>query len=326
MPTPRRSTVVAAVALLAVLPLASCQPRADAPLARDPAPPSLDQLRNASYSGLAEAEACTLSDGRWQGPPAAEGGASRPSVTFVRDFRLQGDLDADGHEEAMVLLAGNGGGTGENLYLAVVGQALGAPRQLALGRIGDRVRVRDARIEEGAIALDMLQHGAGDPMCCPGELDTRRWRFTGAALEEIASDEPPTRLTLDALGGSEWILSGWGFDEPAPAEPVVTLEYRDGRLAGNSGCNRYGADVRPGEGPGQFTPGPMIGTKMMCPPPVMEVEDRFTRLLAGARQFTFIATELAIACDAANGETATLFFRRAKPATAAADRSPGSDG
>ena len=34
-------------------------------------------------------------------------------MTFVRDFRLVGDLDGDGAAEAVVLLAANAGGSGE---------------------------------------------------------------------------------------------------------------------------------------------------------------------------------------------------------------------
>jgi hypothetical protein len=47
------------------------------------------------------------------------------------------------------------------------------------------------------------------------------------------------RLSLDTLAATEWVLRAWDFDEAAPDEPEVTLNYKDGRFAGSSGCNRY---------------------------------------------------------------------------------------
>ncbi len=119
--------------------------------AGDRSAPSLQELKNATYSGVTEAGASfTLAGGRWEGQPFAPGAASRPSVTFVRDFRLVGDLDGDGAEEAVVLLAANAGGSGEMSYVAVVGRPEGTLTNLATAPVGDRVQVRAAAMTDGA--------------------------------------------------------------------------------------------------------------------------------------------------------------------------------
>jgi len=304
---------LAALSLAVLLALPACQPRGAAPsreAARSAAAPTLEQLKNAAYLGLAEADACTLSAGRWEGVPAAGDSPVRPSVVYAGDFRLAGDLDGDGFEESVALLAASSGGTGENLYLAVVGTAGDTPRQLAIARIGDRVRVRDVRLDSNVVTLDVLQSGPEDPMCCPGELATRRWVFEGGALAEQPSDAPPSRLTLNALGGVAWTLTAWDFGEPAPPEPSVTLEYRDGRIAGVAACNHYGAALTAGDGPGQFTVGPVVSTRKRCAPPVMDTEARYLALLPRARRFSFAATQLAITYDRPDGGMGTMYFAR----------------
>ena len=143
---------------------------ATACLAAVPEAPSLAELKNGTYHGLEEPKGpVRLENGHWEGAPLVQGGAARPSVAFVRDFRLVGDADGDGGDEAIVLLAQNSGGTGEFLYLAVVGRRDGAPHNVATALLGDRVKVRDARIDGRRIVLDVVQAGDRDAACCPGD-------------------------------------------------------------------------------------------------------------------------------------------------------------
>ena len=82
--------------------------------------PSVEELAVATYEGITE-EPITLIDGRWEGEPYVEGGASRPSVGLIDHFVLNGDLNGDGRAEAAALLWSSSGGSGTRLYLAVVG-------------------------------------------------------------------------------------------------------------------------------------------------------------------------------------------------------------
>jgi len=297
------------------------QPRPESPVPQTPAlvspapqvdrtAPAVPELKNATYRGVEEAaSAITLTDGRWEGAPFEPGAASRPSVTFVRDFRLAGDLDGDGAEEAVVLLAANAGGSGETSYLAVVGRRGGKPGNVGTARIGDRVQVRDARISGRRIVLDVVQAGRDDAACCPGDLVTRSWELAGGALREDAPMRTG-RLSLDALAGSEWVLKSWAWDEAAPVSPEVTLKLDGTRLAGSAGCNNYFAPAQPGSSPGALTIGPAGATRMMCTEAAMAVETRFLQQLGGVIQLQFIAGQLALSYTKPDGPIGVMLFDR----------------
>jgi hypothetical protein len=86
--------------------------------AKEP-PPTIQELKNATYMRF-DLGPVTLVDGWWHGEPPVKGSASGPTVHLLGDFRLVGDLEGDGREEAVVLLGESGGGSGTYVYLAVV--------------------------------------------------------------------------------------------------------------------------------------------------------------------------------------------------------------
>lgn len=55
-----------------------------------------------TYAGLDERLGpVTLANRRWTGAPPALGAASQPIVELADDFRIVGDLDGDGLDEAV---------------------------------------------------------------------------------------------------------------------------------------------------------------------------------------------------------------------------------
>jgi heat shock protein HslJ len=316
------STVLrgAAVVLL-VTGMSACQSRPEqatptaapqvAPAAAvDRSAPTLEELKNATYQGVEEAGGpFALTNGRWEGKPYEPGAASAPSVTFVRDFHLTSDLDGDGGQEAVVLLAAGTGGTGETSYLAVVARQEGQVKNIATAPVGDRVQVRDARIDARRIVLDVVQVGKNDAMCCPGDLVTRNWDLQAGGLEEGAS-ATTGRLSVEVLAGAEWVLRAWAWDEPAPATPEVTLKLDGGRLAGSAGCNGYFGPVEAGSQPGDVTVGPLGATRKMCPEPAMTVETRFLQQLGGVQRIRFVAGQLALPYTKKDGSFGVMLFDR----------------
>ena len=269
---------------------------------------TLAQLKNATYRGLEGVDGpVALVEGRWEGKPARPGAASRPAVQFIRDFRLLGDVDGDGEDEAVVLLGASGGGTGEFIHLALVKRQGAEVLNVATVRLGDRVQLRAGRFEGKRIVLDLVQAGAEDAMCCPGDVVTRRWEWTAAGMHEIPSTVPPARLSPETLAGLEWVLRQWAWNEAAAAEPEVTLVYRDGKINGRSGCNRYFAAVTAGEQPGDLRIGAAAGTRMACPEPATSVESRFLAQLQGVRKFGFMAGQLVLTYEK-DGNTAAMLF------------------
>lgn len=306
--------------LLAGVLLSACPSRPDdaspksakamAPAATGLSAPTLLEVKNATYKGVEEAGAAfTLTGGRWAGKPYEPGSASVPSVTFLRDFRLAGDLDGDGAQEAVVLLGAGTGGTGETTYLAVLGTRGGAVTNIATAAVGDRVQVRQATIEGGRIVLAIVQAGENDAACCPGDLVTRTWELSGAALKEGAPVKTG-RLSLDALGDTEWVMKAWAWDEPAPSAPDVTLRLDGSRLVGNAGCNGYFAPVKAVDSTGGVRVGPAGSTRKMCPDTDMAVETRFLEQLAGVTQVRFVAGQLALPYTRPDASFGVMLFDR----------------
>ncbi|OPX36048.1 MAG: hypothetical protein B1H12_07960 [Desulfobacteraceae bacterium 4484_190.2] len=277
--------------------------------------PTLEELKNTTYNGFeGHPGPVILTDGRWVGKPYVEGGASRPEIYFLRDFRLMGDVDGDGKDEAVVLLGESSGGTGQYIYLAVVDRKNGNLKNIALTLIGDRIQIREARIEGGRVFLDILQAGPGDAACCPGELATRGWELIPEGLNEFCVSKTHGRLTLATIGGTEWLLRSWDFDEPAPTEPEVTIIFQDGPFTGNCGCNSYFAPVKPGDMPGDVSVGQIGSTRKACPEQIMVIEARFLEQLRGVKKFGFMIRQLALSYEN-DGAWGVMLFdgRKLKP-------------
>ena len=133
-----------------------------------------------------------------------------------------------------------------------------------------------------------------------------------AGLTEAAPQVTGT-LSLAELDGSEWVLTDFAWDEPAPAEPEVTLVFEEGKIAGRAGCNNYfGGIEETGETATGISIGHLGSTRMMCPEEIMAVEDRFFRQLAGATSYSFLAGHLALSWQGDQSGGVMLFRPRAK--------------
>jgi heat shock protein HslJ len=276
--------------------------------------PTLKEIKNASYSGIEGLKGSVkLVDGRWKGRPYKKGSASRPVVSLVGDFRITGDLDGDGTDDAVVLLNYAPGGTGQLLHLAVMARKKGKIQNLATTLIGDRVQIRDVRIEQKRIFVDVIQAGPKDAMCCPGEVTTREWTLEpGGKLNRYTVTAKPGRLTLEAIGNTEWILRSWDSKQPAPTRPTVTLIFKDGRFTGSSGCNNYFAPAKEGKIPGDVEVGAAGTTRKSCPDNEMSVERRFLEQLVRVRKFGFLVTQLALSWEK-DGVWKTMLFDKRQP-------------
>lgn len=82
------------------------------------------------------------------------------------------------------------------------------------------------------------------------------------------------------LENTNWKLDSYRDDgalQQLPADAEVTLTFQDGAAGGKSGCNRYRSTMTIGDDSLVF--GPAMGTKMACPPPLMEIEDKYLHAL-----------------------------------------------
>lgn len=93
-----------------------------------------------------------------------------------------------------------------------------------------------------------------------------------AACKEDAPKAPIDPLSL--MGKDvEWAVSDIAGAPVPEGISVTLLSPETGMIAGSSGCNRYSGRVEVQEG--FLHVGALAGTRMMCPPAQMQVEQAF---------------------------------------------------
>jgi heat shock protein HslJ len=94
----------------------------------------------------------------------------------------------------------------------------------------------------------------------------------------------------------------------APSAPGVTTTLEiaaDGTVSGSGGCNRYRGRAALGDGTIAFSP--LAATRMACPGPAMEQEQRLFAAFAAARRFR--ADSAALLLLAEDGAVVARFSR-----------------
>jgi len=271
--------------------------------------PLVAGLEAATYTGIEDAPV-TLSNGLWEGSPYVEDGSSRPRVGLLKDIYFSGDLDADGQQELVAILWQSAGGTGSNIYVAVMKPENDGLENIATALVGDRVKLRAGKIDSGKIYLEVLQAGESDPMCCPTQLATRSWSLNDTQLEENVM-EVTGKLSPDALQGSEWLLTRINNGQPLAEDTEVTLTFDAGRISGKSACNRYSASIEEGENPGDILIGPTMGTRMACPDHLMDMESLYLASLSQITRFSFDSGKLVLSGQDEDGTAISMFFTAA---------------
>lgn len=125
-------------------------------------------LENGTYTlEQTDWEAFTLFDGTYSLPnPPSEWG----EVLVNYYGSAFGELNADGVEDAAVILTVNTGGTGTFLYLfAVLSQPDGSFFTTPPIYLGDRTVINMLAISENQINVEGIQNGPNDPFCCPSQ-------------------------------------------------------------------------------------------------------------------------------------------------------------
>jgi hypothetical protein len=169
-------------------------------------PPAFDEARlaNLAYTletisqVLPESDGnVTLANGHFeQGLPDS---TASVTVDLIRSAR--GDLNGDGIEDGLALLAVDTGGSGTFLYLVAIINQAGELQQAADLFLGDRVDVQSMEIKDGSIQVPMLTHAPDDPQCCPSLEETRQYRLENNQLvtPEQSQVLPLAESALQAL-------------------------------------------------------------------------------------------------------------------------------
>jgi len=160
------------------------------------------RLRNAEYQlGFVDAlRIVQLTDGRFE--QGAPGGEDFVSVS-VTDHAARGDLDNDGNDEYVMLVAENYGGTGVFVFLAVFSDINGKLIFQTSAWIDDRPQVNELSIENGEIFLDVATHREDEPMCCPTLHNARHYQLFNNQLDMVdyvtfTPDNRPRTITIES--------------------------------------------------------------------------------------------------------------------------------
>ncbi|MGH7557644.1 MAG: META domain-containing protein [Gemmatimonadota bacterium] len=156
---------------------------------------------------------------------------------------------------------------------------------------------REDAVEEGG-ATDTV---AADQPAPSGAVEPAAAETAGA--EPAAADSVPAELL-----GTTWRLVEFDAGDPVPEGIEITAEFREGGIAGRSACNRYTGPVEIDLAAGTIETGPLVSTKMACPPPQMESEARYLGALERAKGLTLEAGRLTIQAEDEAGGMTTLLY------------------
>jgi predicted small lipoprotein YifL len=171
--------------LLALASLVACGPKTPEP----PPPLTVEMLMNAEYHSEWPAEGVAkLTDGEYE-EEIVPGAASKLTIVVYPDMYAFGDLNGDGVDDAAVVLATSGGGSGTFISLEAVLNDQGTPKHVASAELGDRTKVESVAIESGQIIVELVTHGPDDPMCCPTVEATQKYKLQGDTLVQISGQD-----------------------------------------------------------------------------------------------------------------------------------------
>ncbi|WP_456404323.1 META domain-containing protein [Thiolapillus sp.] len=239
-------------------------------------------------------------------PASAE--PERHARGLIDGFELRGDLDEDGQEEIVLALWDDPGGSGTFVYLVVLDLVEGKVSSQSLF-VGDRVQLLGGEILGNQISIDLVEHAATDPACCPSQKVTRTWAYDSNGGFREMPVKLTGKLSVEDIGGTEWVLVRLN-NEPVSQELQISLIYEDGRIKGNAGCNNYFSDMkdREEEAGGWVKVGPVGSTRKVCPDEIMQVEGSYLKSIGNVTSFSFTGRQLVLSWNAADQSGALVFI------------------
>ncbi len=129
-----------------------------------------------------------LKDGKHD-EPAAPGSTAR-STTTVWGKPVGADLDGDGDQDAVVIIASEPGGSGTFYYVAVAELDGGAYTGSAGVLLGDRIAPQRVTIADGVVTVDYAERRPGEPMSAPPSIAaSKRFVYRNGVLQPLEADK-----------------------------------------------------------------------------------------------------------------------------------------
>jgi hypothetical protein len=117
--------------------------------------------------------------------PSAPGSASR-ATTSVWGEPIGADLDGDGDQDAVVIIATEPGGSGTFYYIAVAELDGGAYTGSASVLLGDRIAPQRVTVADGVVTVDYAERRPGEPMSTPPSVAvSKRFVYRNGVLQPL---------------------------------------------------------------------------------------------------------------------------------------------
>jgi len=217
-----RRSVVAALVIAAVVVLLG----AGAWIVRTESTPlTWQSMLNATYTTSVTPRGATLRDGLFEAA-AAPGSASKISVRLA-DVAAFGDLDGNLAPDAAVALISSGGGSGTFVELAAVRNDQGTAHPVATVLLGDRILLREVRIEGRRILVRLRVRGATDPFSLRTREITRHYALDADHL--VLIDESETEVPTTPA--EDFVYRPLRLDIPTGSSRTVDGSLAPGQIA-----------------------------------------------------------------------------------------------
>ena len=141
-----------------------------------------------SASYRIEGRVIALRDGKHDEPATPSSGARNTATVWGKP--VGADLDGDGDQDAVVIIATEPGGSGTFYYVAVAELDGGAYTGSAGVLLGDRIALQRVRFADGVVTVDYAERKPGEPMSTPPSVPvSKRFVYRSGVLEPLEPDK-----------------------------------------------------------------------------------------------------------------------------------------
>jgi len=161
---------------------------ADRPSEASAAQPARAAKSPESASYLIDGRVVRLRDGKHDELAAPASASHR--TTEVWGAPVRADLDGDGDQDAVVILATEQGGSGTFYYVAVAELDRGAYTGSGGALLGDRIVPQRVTFADGVVTVDYAERRPGEPMSAPPSVTaSKHFVYRDGVLQPLEADK-----------------------------------------------------------------------------------------------------------------------------------------